>query len=346
MKIRLNSLEIDLSPNCKLEALKKENSGAKWWLDIILFLEEWANDSSILTIKTSGSTGVPKEIVVKKAGMWVSATKTCDFFQLNETSTGLLCLSAHYIAGKMMLVRALVSGMNLLCIKPTDNPVQTLNEVIDFTAMVPMQAKQSLKNITQFNHIKNLIIGGGQVPRTLISELKQSSTRVFETFGMTETLSHIALKQLTPEYQNYFTPLNGVYILQGFQKRLVIDFPELGIYKMKTNDIIELVNNSGAFIWKGRSDFIINSGGIKISPEEVEEKIAHLFSQKFFIKGMPDEKLGEKLVLFIEGERFNTSKLNLAIQQSLPSYHSPKEIRFLEKLPLTDSGKIRRKEVF
>jgi O-succinylbenzoic acid--CoA ligase len=282
---------------------------------------------------------------VGKAQIWLSASKTCDFFQLTENSTGLLCLSANYIAGKMMLARAMVSGMNLICVEPSGNPVKELKIPIDFAAMVPLQVEQSLSQITNLNLIKNLIVGGGQVSNSLTSKLKTYAGKAFETFGMTETLSHIALRQLTPEYQNYFTSFNGVFILQGFNNVMVIDFPELGIYKLKTNDIIEIIDTSCRFVWKGRTDFIINSGGIKISPEELESKIAHLIPQRFCICGVPDSKLGETIVLFIEGKPYQTDTLKQKIKEILPSYSCPKKIQFLATFPLTETGKIKRKEL-
>ncbi len=345
MNICLNNINIELTPNIQLDCLQKEFPKAEWWKNIIEFLELWANDSAFVQLKTSGSTGEPKVIEVEKAKLWVSATKTCDFFSLNNTSLGLLCLSANYIAGKMMLVRAMVSGMNLICVEPSGNPTKNLNTTIDFAAMVPMQVKQSLSTTNNLNRIKQLIIGGGQVSSSLISDLSVFRGNAYETFGMTETLSHIALKQLTPNHDNYFIPFNGVYILQGFNNTMVIDFPELGIYKMKTNDIIEINNSTGTFVWKGRSDFIINSGGVKISPEEVEQQIEHLIKQRFCIIGLPNEKLGEEVILVIEGEPYDTTALYIEIKNNLSSYSCPKEIRFIKELPLTESRKIRRKEI-
>jgi len=344
MKITLNHKEIELSPNVKLDYLLKGNND-NWWKAIFNFLELWSNESPGIEIKTSGSTGTPKQMLIEKSKMWISATKTCEFFELNEKSTGLLCLSALYIAGQMMLVRAMVSGMNLICIEPSGNPVTEINNNIDFAAMVPMQVQQACDNDNNLNLIKNLIIGGGQVPLSLIKKLSIYKGKAYETFGMTETLSHIALKQLTPTKQNHFIPLPGISINCGYKNELIIDYPELGIYKMKTSDVIELQNNSGAFIWKGRTDFVINSGGVKISPEEVEQEIEQLITQRFCIIGLADEKLGEKVVLVIEGKSFDTEKLQTKIKETLYTYYVPKEILFINKFPITESGKIKRKKI-
>lgn len=345
MKITLNHNEIELTSNVSLDYLRKQSSNSTWWNEIISFLEQWANSSPTINIQTSGSTGEPKQYKIEKAKMWVSASKTCDFFKLNSNSTALLCLSANYIAGKMMLVRAMVSGMNLLCIEPCNNPVIELKEDINFAAMVPLQVQQAATTNEKLNNIKNLIIGGGQVSAALVEQLANYNGSAYETFGMTETLSHIALKQLTPINQNYFTPLHGISILQGFDHCLIIDYPELGIYKLKTNDIIELTDSSGKFIWKGRSDFVINSGGVKISPEQVEQQINNFIEPRFCIIGLPDDKLGEKLVLVIEAEAYDTKNLQMNLEETLSSYFLPKEIIFLNEFPTTQSGKIKRKEL-
>lgn len=345
MKIKLNNHTIDLSPNVNLNEFRRINAGNSWWEDILNFLEQWANEAPTISIKTSGSTGEPKQIRIEKAKMWVSASKTCEFFQLTDKSTGLLCLSANYIAGQMMLVRAMVSGMKLTCIEPTSNPVAELQEKIDFAAMVPMQVQESSLNIQNLNKVQNLLIGGGQVSTNLENKITDYIGKAYESFGMTETLSHIALRQIKPTNSDFFKPLSGISILQGYNNVLILDYPELGIYKLKTNDFIELKDNSGSFKWKGRTDFVINSGGVKISPEEVEKNIAPFINENFCIIGLPDEKLGEKVTLVIEGNPTNTRELINILKKNLSSYSIPKEIKFLAKLPLTETGKIKRKEI-
>lgn len=344
MTITLNNIKIDLQPNCNLSEYLNLHPNAAWWKDIITFLEQWSNDTENITIRTSGSTGDPKEMEVRKPFLWVSASKTCDFFNLTNETVGLLCLSANYIAGKMMLVRAMVSGMNLICIEPTNNPVKHIENTIDFAAMVPMQVTKAMQTPDKLNRIQHLIIGGGQVSSQLVEDLKYFKGYSFETYGMTETLSHIALKELTPNKQESFKVFQGININKGYKNELIIDYPELGIYRLKTNDIVELTSNGG-FTWIGRSDFVINSGGVKISPEQIEKQINHLLEQPYCFIGLPDETLGEKLVLIIEGEEFNTKELQLELKGILPPYSIPKEIQFIKELPVTENGKIKRKEI-
>jgi O-succinylbenzoic acid--CoA ligase len=336
MIIRLNNLSIDLSKT-NWNNLKKYNN-SDWWIDIVDFLQQWTDNSPYVNINTSGSTGTPKTIYVKKTDMKASAQMTNSFFKLSNNTTGLLCLSAKYIAGKMMIVRGLESNMKLICTEPTHNPIKFIDEKIDFTAMVPYQVNESIKD-TKFSLIKNLIIGGGKVQNSLIEKLNNTPVNSFETFGMTETLSHIALKELSPIHKEYFTTLDGVSISQGSNSEMIINAKHLGIKNLKTTDIIELISDK-KFIWKGRLDFIINSGGIKINPEEIESKIHHLIPSKFCIIGTPDKKFGEKITLIIENPPFDTVSIKNEMKKILPDYHHPKEIIFLNKFPLTQTGKI------
>jgi L-alanine-DL-glutamate epimerase-like enolase superfamily enzyme len=319
----------------------KNSNPSEWWQRIVEFLENWADDSPTLKLKTSGSTGEPKIIEVKKVHLWVSAKKTCEFFKLKSNSTGLLCLLANYIAGQMMLVRALFSGMNLLCVEPAGNPVKNLESAVDFCAMVPLQVQQSLETPEKFKLIKQLIIGGGPVNLLLVNQLKKFPVKVFETFGMTETLSHIALRQLTPLTEKAFTSLSGIRLSVSEKNCLQISYPEMEIHAMETNDVVEL-HAENSFTWLGRLDFVINSGGIKIHPESVEKLLETLIHRPFCLIGIFDENLGEKAVLVLEGEAFDPVDLMQQIKQLLPKYQYPKEIKFINEFPRTDSKKIKR----
>ncbi|HAM99500.1 MAG TPA: hypothetical protein DCQ26_12905 [Marinilabiliales bacterium] len=326
------------------EAFNQIYPNALWWQAISRFLQKWANASSTITLKTSGSTGTPKLVEVPKKYLQISAIKTCQFFNLDASSTGLLCLSAEYIAGQMMLVRAMVSGMDLICVEPNSNPVLELDQPIDFAAMVPLQVKQSLETPVKLLHVKQIIIGGGTLDAVDSVELSQLPIITYETFGMTETLSHIALKMVAPKKQKFFSTLSGITVSRNGDNQLIIHYPELGIEQLLTNDLVEIINPS-TFKWLGRADFVINSGGVKISPESLEEKIAPFISQSFCVIGVPDEKLGEKAILVLEGKSFNTMKLFGQMKQLLPTFHCPKEIRFIENFPLTATGKIQRMEL-
>ncbi len=331
---------IDFGKNDR-KNLHKQTISNKWQNDIFEFLNKWNDNSDTISIKTSGSTGKPKTITAKKQYLTASSKMTCSFFNLTEKSTALLCLSTDYIAGKMMIVRAITAKMKLICIPPSNNPVEQLTFDIDFAAMIPYQVQQAIKKPEKFNLIKKLIIGGGRVENSLINNLQNFNVNCFETFGMTETYSHIALRQLSPVKQKYFKTLNNIAISQNKNKELIIDAENIGVTNLKTNDIVEIIDND-SFIWKGRRDFVINSGGIKLHPEEIESEISDLIHTKFYITGIPDKSLGEKAILIIEGKKFDTTDLLSKIKQRLPKYHQPKEIRFIDKFQLTLSGKIKR----
>jgi o-succinylbenzoate---CoA ligase len=311
---------------------------------IISFLLKWANASDWIELKTSGSTGEPKTIQIPKNFLIKSAQRTCSFFHLNNQSIGLLCLPATYIAGQMMLVRAMVTKMNLIVVSPRGNPVIGLKSDIDFAAMVPNQVMRALETPIAFNHIKTLIIGGGQVNNQLINQLGAIPTCCYETFGMTETLSHIAVKQVSPIVECCFTTLPDIKISQSPEGNLIINDPELELENLETHDLIEKTSEN-QFRWIGRSDFVINSGGIKVSPEELESQLAPLINQPFCISSKPDERFGNNLVLVIEGELFDTTQLVEKLKVALHSYLVPKEVIFIGKFPINHHGKLDRREL-
>ena len=317
----------------------KELSGA-----IYQFLKCWFDADESITVKTSGSTGTPKSIELKKEFVVNSAIATGNYFSLQEHTTALLCLPIDYIAGKLMLIRALTLGWKLDIIVSSSNPLEKVEEQYDFSAMVPLQLENSLSKIYL---IKKLIVGGGVVSNALQEKLQTVSTVVFATYGMTETITHIAAKKL-----NHFASLQGKMTKQSFYQTLpnitiyiddrnclVIDAPKVAENVLFTNDVVQLISDR-QFEWLGRFDNVINSGGIKLHPEKIEEKFSEIIVNRFFVAGMPDEKLGEKLVLIVEG---NKQEINYD-RIELSKFEVPKEIYFVKDFAATDSGKIQRKK--
>ena len=338
--IKINNKEVILHPLDKDSLLLAlgQVDGAD---DIVAFFEQWVSLNDFVEIKTSGSTGTPKVIRAKKEFMVQSALQTNSFFQLDNQSTALLCLSANYIAGQMMIVRAIVAQMNLIVVSPKGNITQKLSCNIDFAAMVPNQVLNCLKTPQYLNKIKTLIIGGGKVDIRLVEKLHNLSTNCYETFGMTETLSHIALKQLSVSDTPFIT-LGGVTVAQSGRGTLVVNYPALGICAMETNDIVDVVS-CNSFVWKGRTDFVINSGGIKISPEEIEMQIGKILpNMHFCISSLPDEKLGNKLVMVVETSTVNESELLQILKTELKPYYVPKAIVGIDVLPTNCNGKLDR----
>jgi O-succinylbenzoic acid--CoA ligase len=286
-------------------------------------------------LQTSGTTGVPKTIRTSKQAMVESAIATGDFFNLRPGNKALQCLPVKYIAGKLMFVRAFILGLDMDFVAPSANPLENKSDVkYDFIAMVPLQAKNSLKEL---KNVKKLIIGGSMISKALEKELSKLPTKVYETYGMTETITHIAARELG---EKVFTVLPDITISYDYRNCLVIHAPRISDDLIVTNDIVELTNEK-QFKFIGRYDNIINSGGIKLIPEQIEEKLSGKIPARFFVTGKPDEKLGEKLVLVIEGDN---QKIDEAVFDALDKYEKPKEVLFIPKFKQTENGKILRKE--
>ena len=307
--------------------------------DVKSFITEWHSESAHISTSTSGSTGKPKVIRLPKEKMIASAKMTGEFLQLKSNSNALLCLSPKTIGGKMMIVRAIVWDMNLIISNISSTPLSNIESKIHFAAMVPMQVSNSLdKNRDKLASIDQLIIGGGPMSLELEHNLQNLPNSIHHTFGMTETISHIALKSVSNKEQNYSALPNVSFEVEN--NALVINAPRLGVHQLKTNDFIELISPD-SFIWKGRTDFIINSGGIKFSPEEIEKKITSIISVPFFIAGNSDSLLGEKIILVLESSKQVYSKSDFSI---LNKFEIPKEIIFLPSFIRSKSDKILRKE--
>ncbi|MFK7001264.1 AMP-binding protein [Flavobacterium oreochromis] len=298
------------------------------------FILQWFNPDSDLQVQTSGTTGVAKQIALKKQAMVYSAQSTGAFFRLNEDTKALCCLPVKYIAGKMMLVRAMVLGWDLTLVEPSSSPLENASMEYDFAAMVPLQVEQSLNKLSK---IKILLIGGAKVNAILTEKLLQRAINAYESYSMTETITHIALKKIGTKS---FKILPGIVINQDGRGCLVIDAPNINNNLLITNDLVDLVSES-EFIWKGRIDNVINSGGIKLFPEQIESKLIHKIKQRFFICGLLDERLGEKLVLIVEGLN---DQINSSVFNELSIYEVPKQVIFIPKFEETETGKIKRKE--
>lgn len=310
------------------------------------FIEEWQSPGKTVPVQTSGSTGVPKIFQIEKENMKHSARMTCDFLGLSPGDTALLCLPLEYISGKMMVVRAMERNLMLHVRPPSLQPLEGLHGEIDFCAMTPLQVEHSLD---QLHLIKNLIIGGAQVSASLINRIEQQSgkrnpaQRIFETYGMSETLSHIALKEIYPNREDCFTVFEGIGIDLDERGCLKINAPQLNPEVLFTNDLVEL-RNEKQFRFLGRTDHIINSGGAKIFPEQLEALVRQKIPAEVLFVGADDEVLGQKLVLVIEGFYFSEDEIREKLK-TVPfekSFHQPKEIIFVKEIPRTPNGKVNR----
>jgi len=303
------------------------------------FLLDWLDDKAYVFVKTSGSTGLPKTVKLLKKLMVNSAIMTGDFFNIKPGDRALHCLPSRYIAGKMMLVRAMILGLELDLIAPSSNPAYDNEIPYDFCAMVPLQLKNSVHRL---ENIKLLIVGGARVNDELVDLVKGLETHVYETYGMTETISHVAVKKLnhTTEKVPAFKTLQNVTISQDDRNCLIIDAPKLTTEKVITNDMVELVSKN-QFQLVGRFDNVINSGGVKVFPELIELKLQGLIGHRFFITSQKDKDLGEKVILIVEGDLKDFDKDLFA---HLEKFEVPKAIYNVPKLIYTETGKLLRKE--
>ena len=281
---------------------------------------------------------------VEKRRMEASARLTCDYLGLHEGDTALLCMSLDYIAGKMMVVRALVRGLRLVTVEPSGEPLKAVSQPLDFAAMVPLQVWNSLRVAEQRQRLMDigqLIIGGGAIDDALAAELRLFPHAVWSTYGMTETLSHIALRRLNgSSASEWYTPLAGVSVSQNEDGCLVIDAPAVHEGALVTNDVAEL-DADGRFRILGRRDNVICSGGIKIQAEEVERLLRSHLHVPYLISKRPDEKFGEVVVLLTEG---SADDARCVAEQVLPKYWCPKAYVKVAHIPLTETGKPARKQ--
>ena len=306
------------------------------------FLMDWLDDSDSLEVHTSGSTGVPKTITLKKEHMVNSALATGAFFKMGPGTKALQCLATDHIAGKMMLVRAMVLGWEIDIVLPSSDPLQFTSKHYGFVAMVPLQVQGSISNL---NQIDTLIIGGAPISPELKSGLNKVDTHIFETYGMTETITHIAVRELSKDsVNNNFKALPEVVFTKDERDCLVIEAPTVSDGIITTNDVVNLISSS-EFQWLGRYDNVINSGGVKLIPEQLESKLSSLINLRFFVSGIPDAQLGKKMVLVVEGN-VDTEQLHVDIKSlnSISKYEIPKEIFSVPKFVETGSGKVNRNE--
>ena len=320
------------------------------------FLYEWNSDGQYVSVHTSGSTGQPKSMLVEKSRMLASARITCDFLGLKPGNSALLCMSLDFIAGKMMVVRSIERDLKLISVTPSNHPLADVDSPIDFAAMVPSQVFGSLQvpaEREKLRQIRHLIIGGGAVPQDVESQLRSFPNAVWSTYGMTETLSHIALRRISgKDASQWYSPFRGVELSlfngQGNIGQLVINAPHVCQERLITNDIVEIRqdNTDKQFRIIGRTDNVICSGGIKLHIEEIEEQLRPHLPMPFCISKRADEKFGEVAVLLIEHQSSAASECKEPIldicRKTLPAYSVPKEIICVGQIPLTGTGKIDR----
>jgi o-succinylbenzoate---CoA ligase len=310
------------------------------------FLLEWFNRDEHISLKTSGSTGPPKVLQVAKHRLVKSAEMTNSFFGLSECSRMLLCLSPEFIAGKMMIVRAMLAGAKLLTASLESNPLQNLSASIDFAALVPLQLDKILQQSREkLELVKTIIVGGSSIPKLLEDQLQDLSTHCWHTYGMTETLSHIALRPVNGQNKSdWFTPLPGIQIGQDERACLSIIAPHIDGNKLATRDMVQIEGNR--FKVLGRIDDVIISAGHKLHPAHIERKMEALLPLPFFLGAKEDEVAGQAAVLMIEGEMSIKEIFQLwqQLEAKLPPHEMPRSMYFLPHFDYLQSGKVDKRK--
>lgn len=311
---------------------------------IHLFLDPSLGD---ILQKTSGTTGDPATHILRRESLVLSAEKTLDFFKLVPDDRILHCLPVHYVAGKLMVVRALVGGLHLLLTEPSGRPLRNHRDPLAFAAMVPLQVHESLVNGDSFSALSTLLIGGGKLPHSILKKLDRlDQTAVYESFGMTETYTHFALKRVNgPQPDEGFRLLEGVKISQDERDCLVVDVKGITNGPFTTRDLVEIHAGGKSFTWLGRYDHVINSGGIKLFPEILEEQIRKLIQHNCLLLSEPDERLGNRLVLLVESTDKNPpldAWLEL-LKSGLSPYELPRRIVSCREIPRNQSMKMDRR---
>lgn len=307
---------------------------------IQVFLDAWNSPESTIALHTSGSTGTKKRIQAERKFLEASVQMTGQFFKFNSETKALHCLPMSFIAGKMMLLRIVAFQMQAYFCSPA-HPLDYPEDLeIDFAAMTPYQYQKCLaQDEKKLTKIKTVLLGGAGISPALETKIATLPHQVYHSYGMTETFSHVALRKVGEE--KYFTALNDIHFSTNSDGALVIHAPKLGHEGLVTQDLVALLNEK-QFRFKGRLDFVVNSGGIKLHPEELEEKIAHLLpGVNYFFAGVPDDLLGEKLVLFIENKAFDIQK---HLDVCLSKFERPKNIIFCDQFSYTDTGKLDRNQ--
>jgi len=318
------------------------------------FCRSWLTGVQEFPIHTSGSTGTPKRIVLTRKQLEISARRTIKELNLKQDDTSLICLNTEFIAGMMMIARGFEADMNMIIVEPVTNPLHLIpaGTKISFASFVPMQLQTILHDMPQAQEVlspmKAILIGGAPVSPSLEREIQQLNAPVYLTYGMTETASHIALRKLNgADKTAYFNVLDAIQI--GLDKRgcLTIRGDVSNNELLITNDLVELLTPS-RFRWLGRVDNTINTGGVKVQSEKVEVAVAEAMAElelppRFFVTSQPDELLGEKIVLIIEGEKPSEQaekELKERLRQLLKKYEMPKDIHYASSFSETSTGKI------
>ncbi|SMD38032.1 O-succinylbenzoic acid--CoA ligase [Reichenbachiella faecimaris] len=325
------------------ELLTKYPNAAK----IVDFINHWQQNARTFQFQTSGSTGTSKSIDVSRTQIVASVQATTEFLGLKKNQSALLCLDPSFVASLMMVARCLVNDMNLILQRPSSTPLKEFDYPIDFASFVPVQIYKMIEDgtIGHLAKIQNILIGGAPLSSMAFETLAKIDTNIYATYGMTETVSHVALMPVKGEYKNaQYEVLPGITLNQDAEECLGILGTVTNHEWLQTNDIVKLTD-SNKFQWLGRRDHVINSGGIKIHPEQLEKFIEGYIFTDFIISWKPNDQLGSECMIIAEScqvEKKVLDQIQSIVTQNFSKYHAPKSALFIDEFIRTDSGKVKR----
>ncbi|MDQ2773057.1 MAG: AMP-binding protein [Bacteroidota bacterium] len=321
---------------------------------VLDFVRQWLNGTQEFVLHTSGSTGTPSAITLRRRQLEASARRTADFFDLGPGDRALVCLNCEYIGGLMMLVRGLERNVHLTIVEPHADPFADVaaEAEFDFAAFVPLQLKAALAagRAPRLDKMKAFLIGGAPADAALTLELQPLKAAAWLTYGMTETCSHVALRRLNgPAASSSFRVLPGIAAAQDERGCLTLRGDVTDDQLIVTNDVVRLLDGH-TFEWLGRADFVINSGGVKVPAEKVElvldVALAEIgASRRCFVAGQPDARLGQAVTAFIEGEALKDAqetRLKSLLAERLGRYEQPRQLRYVPAFAATPNGKLDR----
>ncbi len=320
--------------------------------NVLRFIQDWLNGKQTFEFQTSGSTSKPKVIQLNRNQLVASARLTESALGLEQGWNALVCLDARFIAGAMMVVRSLVTGMNIVVQAPSSNPLHDLSEKIDFASLVPYQVACIVEeDFQKLEDIRTVIIGGAPLQPNIAQRLQTLNSNIYTTYASTETISHVALQKISgANRQDYFQLLPGIEAMTDERSCLVVRAPHLGT--VVTNDVVDLFGGN-KFKWLARYDEVINTGGVKVNAAKIEAILMEILSElglrnRIFVSGLPDEKLGEQVTVFVEGESFGPQKESILrdkLHARLGKFEAPKAFKYVSKFQETASQKIDRRAV-
>lgn len=378
--LRLNGRAYDAAALRGWEEAAPEADRSELARQVLAFCRDWLRGDSAFRLHTSGSTGEPKPIDLTRRQMEASALATGAALGLEAGQSALVCLPTRYVAGRMMLVRGLVLGLHMTVVEPAADPFATLAPAdrFDFTAVVPLQLQTLLDSAlvapadscfgdaterafayrARLEAMRAILVGGGPVSPALETQISRLGAPVFHTYGMTETATHIALRRLNgPQASDRFYPLPGVELRLDGRGCLAIRGAMTADEWVQTNDSVDLDEDAAgrlSFVWLGRWDNVINSGGVKVQVEQVEAAIEALRVQqpgwplgarRCIVGGLPDERLGQVVTLVVEGEPLSPAAeaaLSALLRGVLDRFALPRRFVYVPHFAETPTGKIDR----